>query len=82
MREHLLILADETGRILAAGIPEERQGENGPANISFIAAPGQVAAIVPIPEEFPREGVLEEALVRFRLRVDGERPRLVREGHE
>lgn len=78
----LHILADNSGRIVAAGIIEERAGNNAPTRVSIVPSEGQFVRVVEIPEDFPRNEHPAEVLKRYRLRVEGDRAQLVLEGHQ
>lgn len=75
----LIVLADETGSILAAVRPggAASTGAGGPTHVGIVPSAGQVLHDVTLPEG-PERTAVPESLDQFYVRIDGGQPALVR----
>ena len=75
-----LVLADSSGKILAAYVPE-RQEPNAPTHVALVGSSDQVVREVEAPEELRQAGLSAEVLLKYRLKVLREGGELVLISH-
>jgi hypothetical protein len=76
MEHRLLVLADSSGRILAAYIPEKQERDALP-HVALLAGHRQVVREVEIPEALRRDGFSGNSLSRYRLSVKADKGEIV-----